>query len=333
VKAVQVTAPGAIEIADVPEPDGGRDAVLEVNQVGICGTDVKILEGKIPIPYPMVAGHEMLGEIVQPAEGFPYAAGDRMLVDPGVSCGFCDLCVAGRTNICRNGGLLGRDVDGVFTEYVVVPGNRLVPVPDTVSDKAGGLLQVLGTCVHAAKVLDPFPGRVAAVLGLGVTGQLLSQLLRLQGYTVVGITRSEWKRELAQDLGAAVAAEPARAAEVLADVTSGLGPDLVVEAVGTEATLAQAIDLAAIGGEVLVFGTITGGGEGLPYYQLYYKELTLHNPRAAVLGDYADGVQLAAAGSIQLEPLVTHMLDLEEAETAFDLVSDSSSLKVLMQVG
>ncbi len=332
-KAVQVTAPGAIEITDVPEPERGKDAVLEVNQVGICGTDVKILEGKIPVPYPMVAGHEMLGEIVQPAEGFPYVAGDRVLVDPGVSCGWCDLCVSGRTNICRNGGLLGRDVDGVFTEYVVVPGNRLIPVPDTISDKAGGLLQVLGTCIHAVKVLDPFPGRVAAVLGLGVAGQLLSQLLRLQGYTVVGITRSEWKRELAHTLGVSTTAEPARAAEVLDDVTSGLGPDLVVEAVGTEATLGRAIDLAGIGGEVLVFGTITGAGEGLPYYQLYLKELTLHNPRAALVGDYVDGVQLTAAGSLQLEPLVTHQLDLEEAEAAFDLVSDSSSLKVLMKVG
>lgn len=332
-KAVQVTAPGAIAIADVPEPEGGKDAVLKVSQVGICGTDIKIHQGKIPVDYPRVAGHEMLGEVVQPAEGFPYESGDRVLVDPGVSCGWCGLCMAGRTNICHNGGLLGRDVDGVFTEYVVVPGNRIIPVPDPVSDKAGGLLQVLGTCVHAAKTVDPFPGRVAAVLGLGVSGQLLSQLLRLQGYTVVGITRSEWKRDLANTLGATATAEPARAQEVLADVTNGLGPDLVVEAVGTEATLGQAIDLVGIGGEVLVFGTITGGGEGLPYYQLYYKELTLHNPRAALVGDYADGVKLAAEGSLQLEPLVTHLLDLDEAEAAFDLVSDSSSLKVLMQVG
>ncbi len=332
-KAVQVTAPGAIAIADIPQPEGGADAVLRVDQVGICGTDVKILEGKIPVPYPVVAGHEMLGEVVQPAEGFPYAAGDRVLVDPGVSCGWCDLCMAGRPNICRNGGLLGRELDGVFTEYVVVPGSRLIPVPNSISDKAGGLLQVLGTCVHAVKVLRPFPGRVAAVLGLGVAGQLISQLLRLQGYTVVGITRSEWKRELAQSLGAAATAEPAGAAELLDDITSGLGPDLVVEAVGTEATLAQAIDLSSIGGEVLVFGTLTGGGEGLPYYQLYYKELTLHNPRAALVGDYADGVQLTAAGSLQLEPLVTHVLELEQAEEAFDLVHDSSSLKVLMEVG
>jgi threonine dehydrogenase-like Zn-dependent dehydrogenase len=102
--------------------------------------------------------------------------------------------------------------------------------------------------------------------------------------------------------------------------------------VGTEATLAQAIDLAGTGGEVLVYGTITGGETGLPYYQLYHKELTLHNPRAAVVGDYADGVDLAAAGALTLEPIVTHELDLEEAEKAFELVHDPSSLKVLMRV-
>ncbi len=332
-RAVQVTAPGSVVVTDIPQPDEVQDAILKVDQVGVCGTDVKILAGKIPVSCPVVAGHEMLGTVVQPAEGFPYSEGDRVLVDPGVSCGWCDLCMAGRLNICRNGGLLGRDVDGVFTEYVVVPGNRLIAVPDSISDKAGGLLQVLGTCVHAVKVFRPLPGRVAAVLGLGVAGQLISQLLRLQGYTVVGITRSAWKRELAESLGATATAEPAHAAEIVDAITSGSGPDLVVEAVGTEATLGQAIDLAAIGGEVLVFGTITEGGEGLPYYQLYYKELTLHNPRAALPGDYADGVRLAAAGSLQLEPLVTHMLDLEQAGEAFDLVHDSSSLKVLMKVG
>jgi threonine dehydrogenase-like Zn-dependent dehydrogenase len=119
---------------------------------------------------------------------------------------------------------------------------------------------------------------------------------------------------------------------VLADLTSGLGPAIVVEAVGKESTLAQSISLAAAGADVLVFGTLTGGGEGLPYYELYHKELTLHNPRAALIGDYADGVALAAAGRLDLEPIVTHVLDLDEAQKAFDLVHDSSSLKVLMTV-
>jgi 2-desacetyl-2-hydroxyethyl bacteriochlorophyllide A dehydrogenase len=307
--------------------------LVRSGQVGICGTDVKILAGKIPVEYPRIMGHEMVGEVVAAPEGSPYPAGTRVLIDPGVACGWCHLCRAGRFNICINGGLLGRDVDGVFTEYVEVPINRLVPVPSEISDKASGVLQVLGTCVHAVKTIDSFPGRVAAVIGLGVAGQLITQLLRLRGMTVVGITRSEWKRELAAESGTHFTAAPDEARAVLDDVTSGRGPDLAVEAVGTEATLAEAIELAGTGGEVLVYGTLTGGESGLPYYQLYHKELTLHNPRAAVVGDYADGVALAASGSLSLEPIVTHQLGLEDAEKAFELVHDPSSLKVLMKVG
>jgi threonine dehydrogenase-like Zn-dependent dehydrogenase len=207
-----------------------------------------------------------------------------------------------------------------------------VSVPAEISDEASGVLQVLGTCVHAVKAVDAFPGRVAAVIGLGVAGQLITQLLRLRGMTVVGITRSAWKRELAASTGTGFTPAPEDAGAVLDDVTSGRGPDLVVEAVGTEATLARAIELAGTGGEVVVFGTITDGDAGLPYYQLYHKELTLHNPRAALVGDYADGVALAAAGLLSLEPIVTHQFELEEAGKAFELVHDPSSLKVLMKV-
>lgn len=332
-KAVRVVEPGSIEITEVPEPDAQGAVLVRSGQVGICGTDTKILEGKIPVDYPRIMGHEMVGEVVSAPPGSPFPAGTRVLVDPGVACGWCSLCRAGRFNICVNGGLMGRDVDGVFTEYAVVPVNRLVPVPSSVSKKASGVLQVLGTCIHAVKTVNPFPGQVAAVIGLGVAGQLITQLLTLRGMTVVGVTRSEWKRQLASESGTQVVAAPDAARAVLDDVTDGRGPDLVVEAVGTEATLGEAIELAATGGEVLVYGTLTGGNQGLPYYQLYHKELTLHNPRAALIGDYADGVALAASGSLSLEPIVTHVLDLDEAEKAFELVHDASSLKVLMKVG
>ena len=331
-RAVRVVGADVIELADVPEPSEPGLIGVEVHLVGICGTDTKIVSGKIPVQYPRILGHELIGRVVSAPPGSPISPGTRVIVDPAVACGWCDLCVSGRPHLCRNGGLMGRDVDGAFTEYVMAPLNRVIPVPNMISDKAAGLLQVLGTCVHAVKSANPFPGQVAAVIGLGVAGQLISQLLRLAGMTVVGITRSEWKRDLATALGAEAVADPSEAASVLAHHTSGRGPDLVVEAVGTEATLSQAIELVTIGGEILAYGTITTGGSGLPYYQLYHKELTLHNPRAALIGDYADGVGLAAADALSLEPIVTHELDLSDARKAFDLVHDPSSLKVLMRV-
>jgi NADPH2:quinone reductase len=332
VRAVRIVGPGGIEVTDVPVPDPHGSVLVRAGHVGICGTDIKILSGTIPVGYPRILGHEMVGEVVSGPSGSPFLPGARVLVDPSIACGMCAMCLAGRFNICINGALLGRDVDGVFTEFIAIPVNRLVTIPESVSDRASGVLQVLGTCIHAMKSVAPFPGQVAAVVGLGVAGQLISQILALRGMTVVGITRSQWKRDLALASGVHHVAAPDQALATVADVTAGRGPDLVVEAVGTEATLAAAIEMVATGGDIVVFGTITSGVRGLPYYQLYRKELTLHNPRAALIGDYADGVALASQGALSLEPIVTHVLGLEDAAEAFELVHGASSLKVLMKV-
>lgn len=225
---------------------------------------------------------------------------------------------------------MGRDVDGVFAELVEVPAWRIIPIPEQITPKSSGLLQVLGTCVHAVSQPSTEPGRVAAVIGLGVAGQLISQLLTLRGMVVVGSTRSDWKLATARAAGVAHAVTPADLRSTVDDLTEGRGPALVVEAVGTEATLSQAIELVGIGGEVLVFGTVTSGSRGLPYYEMYRKELVIHNPRAAVLEDYVQAVEIAAGGALTLEPLVSHQLTLDEAAVAFQLVEDPTSLKVLM---
>lgn len=332
-RAVRVVAPGELDVADVAEPVPGGDAVVRVHRVGICGTDVKILAGAIPARYPMVMGHEMVGEVVQPGSLGLFAAGQRVMVDPATACGRCDLCREGRPNLCINGGLLGRDTDGVFSEYITAPETRLLAVPGVIGDKPSGVLQVLGTCVHAQRAVAVFPGDVVAVVGLGVAGQIFVQMLRARGAIVIGITRSEWKRRLATDHGASATAAPADAAAVVAELTEGRGADIVVESAGYEATLAQSIELTRTGGEVLVFGTLTGGDQGLPYYQLYHKELTVYNPRAALTRDYQRGIELVAAGVLDLEPIVTHTLTLQDAAEAFTLVKDPASLKVLMEVG
>ena len=164
-QAVQVADPNVIQISDVPVPQDGDETLVRIHQVGICGTDTKILQGKIPVDYPRIMGHEMIGEIAASPPDGPYRVGTRVLIDPGVSCGECHLCRAGRSNLCIAGGLLGRDVDGVFTEFITAPTDRLVEVPEHITDKEAGLLQVLGTCVHAVKRVNPSSGQVAAVNG------------------------------------------------------------------------------------------------------------------------------------------------------------------------
>lgn len=334
-RALMLVEPGTTRVTEAERPsvdsgDSKATAIVRVETVGVCGTDTSIVAGKIPSPYPLILGHEAVGVVETPDPGGLVSAGQRVLVDPGIACEVCDLCRRGYPNLCRNGGLLGRDFDGVFADYVAVGAGQLLTVPDSVAGDDAGLLQVLGTCVHAVTKAPVFPGDTAVVIGLGVGGQLIAQLLALQGANVIGITRSAEKRALANKLGTAIAVAPSEAAQAVNDVTGGRGAEVVVEAVGVEATFAQAIELAGAAATVVLFGTATGGGSGLPYYQLYFKELTIANPRAATKADYQRSIDLVAAGAVAAAPLVTNRFALDDGVEALQAVGEPSTLKILM---
>ena len=336
-RAIQLQEPGKAALAEVPPISGGvgtggspgdAPVLVRTTQFGLCGTDTKILDGHIPVKAPITLGHEAVGVVEHPG-GSDFAVGQRVLIDPGVICGDCRLCKAGRSNLCLNGGLLGRDADGVFAELIAVHSHRLHAIPDAVSPNAAVLLQVLGTCVHALRRPAMTAQQRAVVIGLGVSGQLIVQLLIARGLEVLGVTRSEQKQELARKWGAA-AVSPSEAAEAVNEHTDGMGADLVVEAVGIESTLGMSLELAATGGVVIAFGIITSGNTGLPYYNLYFKELDLLSPRGALGADYDEGIKLVAKGVVQTEPLITHRFSLDDATAAFEAVRQPGALKVVM---
>ena len=208
----------------------------------------------------------------------------------------------------------------------------MLAVPEHVSSDALGVVQVPGTCVHAVSTAPVSPGDTAVVLGLGVSGQLIAQLLAAQGAHVIGVTRSDWKRELVLQHGATAAVAPEEAATVVAEFTEGRGPEAVFEAVGTVQTFSQAIELAGPAATVVFFGTTTGMESGLPYYQLYYKELSLRNPRGATMADYEKAIALVADGVINGVPLISSRFGLDEVQRALAATQDPSTLKVLMEV-
>ncbi|MBV9384469.1 MAG: alcohol dehydrogenase catalytic domain-containing protein [Streptosporangiaceae bacterium] len=330
-RAAVVEGPGRVAVRTVPVPPRDGRALVRVDQAGICGTDLKIAAGSVPVAASRVMGHEMTGRVEVAAGNGRVPAGTRVLVNPGVFCGRCDLCGRGLPNICRNGGLLGRDLDGCFAELIAVPGELLHPIPDSLPADDAALLQVLATCVHAQ--VSPEPLRTAAVVGLGVTGLLHVQLLAVRGIeTIVGITRSAWKRDLAARFGAGVVAAPDDAAEAVARASGGRGADLVIECAGTAETLAQSMRLAGPGGTVVVFGTTAPAADGLPTYQWYYNELTIRCPRAQRPGDCDEAIALAASGRVELAPLVTARFPLAAAAGALRACEDPTQLKVVLDI-
>ena len=330
-RAAVIEQPGAVTVREVARPAVDGRALIRVAQAGLCGTDVKIASGQIPVRMPRVMGHEMTGSVVEPGPRGVAPAGTRVLVNPAVFCGYCDLCRRDLPQLCRNGALLGRDVNGCFAELVAVDESCLHPLPDGLPADDAGLLQVLSTCVHAQSRLPA--AESAVVVGLGVSGLLHLQLLAERGVrTLIGVTRSAAKRELALRLGAGVVAEPAEAEAVVAEATGGHGAEVAVECAGTQETLAQAMRLAGAGGTVLVFGTTAPAADGLPTYQWYFKELTILNPRAARPRDCDAAIRLAASRRLELAPLVTARFPLAQAGRALAACAEPGQLKVMLDM-
>jgi L-iditol 2-dehydrogenase len=332
-KAMVLNAANSIALQDIPrpKPDAGQ-VLVRVNYSGICGTDLKIYQGGIPVKYPRVMGHESIGTVVEGGAGVK--PGTTVIVDPAYSCNACYVCRAGQGHICPNGGLIGRDVDGGFAEYQLAPAGNVYAIPDTVDPADAALIQPMTTCLHGQRLAKIFPGEAVIVIGLGVTGLLHVQLAKAHGaYPVIGITRSQWKLDLARELGADVTIAPGDdLKDRVLEVTGGRGADLVIESVGKLAMLAQAIDLARIGGRILPFGIYTEKEGGLPFYDLYFKELNLINTRVAKPQDFPACIDFVSRGVVRLAPLITDKVRLNAMDDALELLKqgDSNRMKIII---
>ncbi|HEY3683083.1 MAG TPA: alcohol dehydrogenase catalytic domain-containing protein [Streptosporangiaceae bacterium] len=332
-RAALIDGTGGVTVRDVPGPTAGGRALVRVERAGVCGTDLKIADGTIPVTPPRIIGHEMVGRVAAPGPRGLVPSGAQVLVNPAVFCGRCDLCRRDLPQLCRNGALLGRDADGGFAEYVAVAEDQLHPLPPGLPMDDAALLQVLSTCVHAQSLPHMYVGDSAVVVGLGVSGLLHVQLLRARGVrTVLAVTRSRWKRDLAARLGATGVAAPADAARLVQEATDGRGAGVAIECAGTQETLALAMDLAGAGGTVLAFGTTAPTADGLPTYAWYYKELTILNPRAARPRDCDLAIRLCVDRRLDLSPLVTARFPLDRTPEAIDACRDPANLKIVLDV-
>jgi 2-desacetyl-2-hydroxyethyl bacteriochlorophyllide A dehydrogenase len=333
-KAMVLKGPAALAMEEVARPsvDGG-ETLVRVTHSGICGTDLKIYQGDIPVRHPLIMGHEAVGMVVEGGS----ETGARVIIDPAYCCGRCFHCRVGQTHLCPEGGLLGRDRDGGFAEYAAAPAGNVFPLPDGIAAAEAPLIQVLTTCLHAHRLAEIFPGEAVVVLGLGVTGQLHVQLAKARGaHPVIGITRSAWKRDLAAKLGADITLSlDEHTRQGVLDATEGRGADLVIESVGRIPVLAHAIELARIGGRLMPFGIYTDEQGALSFYDLYFKELKVIFARAGKGEDFPAAIDLVRRGVVRLGPLVSHSLPLGALDEALGLLNAANDrrMKVMLDHG
>lgn len=337
-KALVYEAPYVLNLREreVPEPEA-EEVLLKVGAVGICGSEVEGFMGRMPkrrIP-PLVMGHEFAGEVVQLGPGVAEQfLGQRVLVNPLMPCQQCELCRAGRSNICPNRRLIGMHRPGAMAEFVTVPQRCLLPLPDPVTYPAAVVTEPLANAVHLLKHWSRQVHEAVVVIGTGAIGLSILMVLRLAGAgRIINLETNPGRLRMAQELGADLALNP-RDTDVLEAVqtaTQGRGADLVVDAVGSRLTRNQALHLARPGGQVIYIGLNDNQCE-LESYEIVLRELRVQGTYGYDAADFQRALDLVAAGRINTERWV-HTLPLEAGPQAFaDLASGQDErIKVILE--
>jgi len=337
-KAAVLRGPYALALEEIPRPQArSGHVVVRVRSTAVCGTDVGIYKGKISVPrLPVVQGHESTGEIAEVGPGVTdFKVGDRVVLNSVIFCRHCAYCYDGKVNLCPNGGLMGREVDGTFAEYVAVPDYNCIKIPDSISFEDGTGLISLATVFRSHEKIRITPGDTIAVIGQGAAGLLQTRLSVISGADpVFAVTRSPWKLAIAERFGARIinAGQTNPVSEV--HEASGRGVDLVIECVGSSDTLRQAMEMVRPGGTVLLFGIAPADMDRFNGYAMYFKEITLIGSRGMVPKDFHIGIKAVESGKIDLHALITHRFDLDHVRDALDLVDKrpGDCLRVVVDV-
>lgn len=331
-QAVVFQGEGRWQLDDVPMPEitADDDVLLKVDRVSICGTDVHILS--VPPGHPAtpgsILGHEYVATVVEVGRAVHHVApGDRVVVDPNLTCGFCDYCRRGMTNFCENMTSLGIFRHGGLAEFNVAPARALHRISRSVAPERASLAEPLSCVVPAFEKAQFTPGESAVILGAGPIGLMFVMLFKTAGAGRVVVTETaDFRRRKAMELGADAVIDPTKedVGEAVRSVTR-LGADVVVDAVGT--LLPEAVVLVRRGGRVILFGMNQQAERAVNQYWLTRHEIS-------IMGSYIQRtafpyvVRLLEAGVLPVEKLITHRLRLSEFGIGLEAMRRGEALKV-----
>ena len=325
-RAVLVAAPGSVELVELADPTPAPDGVVvQVAAVGICGTDLHIVDGSAG-RLPVVPGHELSGTVVAVgSEVRALRVGDRVAVDPNAPCRSCRSCHAGRGNLCRDLDALGVTLPGAAAELVAAPQASCVRLPDGLDLEAAALVEPLSCAVHALDVLGTRPGSTVLVYGAGTMGLMLLQLAARSGARSVDVVDlNPEKLDRAAGLGSSSTARQAT------ELDRPEGWDVVVDATGSAAAIADGLSRVADGGTFLQFG-VSRPDVTVPFspYDVYRREITITGSMA-VLNSFSRAADLLAAGFLDPTVFITARAPLQDYRLALEAFRAGTGLKTLV---
>jgi len=310
-------------LMEISPPASLADRVrIRVLACGVCFSDVKTARGHMPfsstLKLPHIPGHEICGEVVEAPDGSGFRPGDRVLVYNYWGCGRCPMCRMGQENLCLNlQGWVGFTSPGGFQEELVVPPERLLPLPTGISpEQAAPISCAIATAYRAVVTRAAVrPGELVGVIGAGGIGLHALQIARAAGARVIAVDIDPRKLEVARAIGAETAL-PEEAEAVARRWSAGLGLDAVIETVGHSDTVDLAIRLTRRGGRVIGVGYRMEDIASIPTPRWVLEEITMMGSRYALRHEVEQAIRLVAEGLIR--PVVDAVLPLESANEALE---------------
>ena len=322
-KAAVLQQPKKFSIDERPVPAAGLgEVVVRIAATAVCHTDLDLYLGQHPgVHYPIVLGHEATGTVASIGAGVTgLKPGQNVIINPVISCGRCDCCQRGDEHLCRNAGILGREFEGSLSQYVRLAARYVYPLPQHLPLAEATMIETLATVHHAQVRAGIKPGESVVVLGQGPTGLLHTRLAVLNGCKpVIAVSRSQWKIDLAESMGAKVVrTDVDEAAEPVKRQTNGNGADVVVDTVGSTGSLRAGIKMLRPGGRFLSFSLGHSDFTGLNAFDLYIKEISIIGARALKAVDMMPSIELVASGKFDVSPFITARYPLAQVSAAFE---------------
>ena len=342
-KALLLTAASTFEYTEVPEPLlGPGELRIDVKACGICGSDIHGMDGssgrRIP---PIIMGHEAAGIVSEVGEGVEgWEIGDRVTFDSTEYCGHCVECQKGNFNLCENRRVLGVSCaeyrrQGCFAEQVVLPERILHRIPDALSYEMAAFAEPVAIALHAVNLAPPLLDEPALVVGAGLIGLLIVQVLRARGWSeVIAVDLDDGRLALAKQLGATqiFSAKEADLVMQLREMCgAGDGARVAFEVVGLAGPVDLAVRSVRKGGTVILVGNLQQSVP-LPLQEVVTRQITLRGS-CACAGEYPEAIRRIEDGSVKVKPLLSALAPLEEGGDWFSRLAHNTEglLKVILQ--
>ena len=313
-KALVMRAPGSVEVDDVPPPvRKPGEALLQVRYVGLCGTDLNSYRGRNPLlSYPRIPGHEIAATIADVNSGSSgLSVGTEVTLSPYTNCGVCAACRNDRSNACQFNLTLGVQRDGALAEYISVPVEKLYTAPLSLRELC--LVEPLTVGCHSVARARVSATDTVAIFGCGGVGLGAVAASAFRGATTIAIDVDDGKLQIAKKSGAAHVINSRRQDldAAVRDLTGGLGPTVVIEAVGRPETFLAAVELVAFTGRVVYIGYAK---EPVTYETKLFvqKELDIMGTRNALPEDFREVIQMLVAGNFPVDDAISAVVPMSE---------------------